>query len=99
MKRLRTSQRRLKWLRRPRTSQRRLKWLRRLRTSQRKKNLLKLKKRKRLLHLANAASIQQTIHVAIASLGPHHLGAMKALKIVPHVVPGVATRQRRPRKS
>ena len=93
MKRLRTSQRRLKWLRRPRTSQRRLKWLRRLRTSQRKKNLLKLKKRKRLLHLANAASIQQTILVEIARLGPHQTGAMQAQRIVLHVELGVATRQ------
>ena len=61
--------------------------------SQRRRNPIKLKKRKRLLHLANAASIQQTIHVEIARLGHHQPGATQAQRIVPHVELGVATRQ------
>ena len=53
--------------------------LRNLRTSHRKlmKSLLSQKKRKRL-QLADAASIQQTIRVAIARLGLHQTGAMLA---------------------
>ena len=55
-----------------------LKKLKRLSMSRRRmKSLLSQKKRKRL-QLADAASIQQTIRVAIARLGLHQTGAMLA---------------------